>query len=452
MSRGSLAAAVVTCPLLFASVTLAQRGPQPHEIEYSDRLLLVKWSDPEQERRARQLPPEYLSELGGRVVWHSEVVQGMAIVEVTPGMSELAETLLPIADEFDFAVRDQIEPARPSIIPNDPKYPQQWSHSRVCMPQAWDVVRHASPSRLIAVIDSGVRYTLPELTSNIAYNTNEQGNDEDNSGVIGDYWGASFDQSFVNDNCANPPNDPWDRCGHGTWMASIIGAVTDNETGISGTIWSGKILPVQIYGQLIATSWAVKGLEYAYKGRGARLMNLSFIISASPALEAFFQQTPDCLYVVAAGNDCVNLDQPIPGDCTPLYAPYPAKYSLEHFIVVSSSDQDDKPEGDGCVACQPFNSGTNYGKQVVDVFAPGLNDWYIGLDGDATNLGGGSSNATAMVTGLAALVWTFNPTFTVAEVKAKILSTTDPIPAFANKCVSGGIINAARALDETTCH
>lgn len=149
-----------------------------------------------------------LEALRGRVDWTSRSTPGMAIIEVEPGLAEVGERMLAATEDLEFIERDSIQHARPAIVPNDTVFPQQWNLSRVCLPSAWDIVRFANPQELVTVLDSGVRYTIPEMTSNMSYNSLEMGNDEDQSGVVGDYWGASFDNDLLNDGCANPQSDP----------------------------------------------------------------------------------------------------------------------------------------------------------------------------------------------------------------------------------------------------
>ncbi len=387
-----------------------------------------------------------LEALRGRVDWVSRSTPGMAIIEVEPGLADVGERMLAATEDLEFIERDSIQYARPAIVPDDPIFPQQWDLARICMPAAWDILRNANPLELVAVLDSGVRYTIPEMTPNMSYNSLEMGNDEDQSGVVGDYWGASFDNDFFNDSCANPRNDPWDRCGHGTQMASIIDAVGNNTSLFSGAVWSCKILPVQVYGQLVHSTWIAKGMEYAVFGRGSRLVNCSFIVyDDASVIKLVMLNTPNVLYVCAAGNDCVDLDTPLPPGCTPNIQAYPAQYHLANQLVVGGTDANDNPNS-ACPGCPFYDSGTNYGKTKVDVFGPSTNNWSLNLNGTASNVGTGTSNATALTTGLALLLWTQDPTRTVADIKTKIMNSVDVFPSLSNKCVTSGRINAARAL------
>lgn len=199
------------------------------------------------------------------------------------------------------------------------------------------------------------------------------------------------------------------------------------------------MIPVQVIGYDLPTGFAVyQGMEYAYY-RGARIMNCSFQMttSAGPSwMEQFMLVTPDVLYVSAAGNEQVDIDDPAE---TPRF---PQTFTMDNLIVAGNSTVDDEINylGQG--------EGSNWGATSVDVFAVGTD--LIGLDPDPFvppfNQGDGSSNSAAILSGLAALVWSEHPTWTPLQVKQKIMSSADAIPAFQGLCVSGARINAAAAL------
>lgn len=228
-------------------------------------------------------------------------------------------------------------------------------------------------------------------------------------------------------------------------MASIIGAVANNNSLMSGAVWTCKILPVQVYGQLVHSTWIAKGMEYAVFGRGSRLINCSFVVyDDASVIKQVMLNTPNILYACAAGNDCVDLDTPFPPGCTPNIQAYPAQYHFANQLVVGGSDMSDNPNT--ICGCPFYDSGTGYGKTKVDVFAPSTYIWTLQLNGTVTNVSSGTSDAAALTTGLALLLWTQDPTRTVADVKAKIMNNVDVFPSLSNKCVTGGRINAARAL------
>ena len=131
-------------------------------------------------------------------------------------------------------------------IPNDPNFGLQWglhnSNNRdINAPEAWDITK-GSNEVVIAVIDTGVNYNHPDLMNNIWVNSGEiPGNtiDDDGNGYIDDYRGYDF--------LGRDP-DPMDTNGHGTHVAGIIAAQSDNGIGISGVAPNVKIMPIRAAG------------------------------------------------------------------------------------------------------------------------------------------------------------------------------------------------------------
>lgn len=142
-----------------------------------------------------------------------------------------------------------------AAIPNDPLYSSQYHHSLMNAPVAWDRTT-GSNSVIIAIVDTGVDYTHPDLAPNMWHNaSNEVGYD------FGD-----------------GDNDPMDIQGHGTHMAGVVGAVGNNATGVTGINWNVKIMAVKVVGinALSApTSTVANGIRFA-ADNGARVINMSF--------------------------------------------------------------------------------------------------------------------------------------------------------------------------------
>ncbi len=144
---------------------------------------------------------------------------------------------------------------------------QQWHLGKIMTPRAWDVITGpkgtlGSPeqdaalnSTVVAVVDTGVDYTHPDLSANIWANPGESGSgketdglDNDNNGRIDDWHGWDF---------VNADNDPMDDVGHGTHVAGIIGATGNNSLGVTGVCWKVKLLPLRIIKKLGAGTYGV---------------------------------------------------------------------------------------------------------------------------------------------------------------------------------------------------
>ncbi len=209
-------------------------------------------------------------------------------------------------------------------VPNDSQYADQWAPADINLPAAWNITT-GSRNVVVAVIDSGVDYTDPDLAANIWTNPNA-GQD----GFIGDVHGYNF---------VNDTGNPMDDNGHGTHVAGIIGAVGDNGTGVAGVNWNVTIMPLKF---LDAngdgyTSDAIRAINYAIMERtefgvNVRVINASWSSGVNdPGLTAAIQAAGNAgiLFVAAAGNSGTN------NDVTPQY---PANAGLANVISVAASD------------------------------------------------------------------------------------------------------------------
>jgi large repetitive protein len=284
-----------------------------------------------------------------------------------------------------------------------------WGLTKMRAPAGWDVGTGSSDVT-VAVVDSGVDRTHPDLFANLV-----PGHD------------------FAYDD-----NDPTDYDGHGTHVTGTIAARGNNGIGVTGVAWQTSIEPLQA---LDATgSGSVSDIidAYDYAGEtGARIVNASFGGGESSDLEKeAIARNSDVLFVVAAGNDGANDDNSATSS-------YPCAYDLPNVLCVAASDSQDH-----------LASWSNYGAGNVDIAAPGVNIY------STTRCGGygymsGTSMATPEVSGAAALLLAQDPTLTPAQVRDKLMSTADPLalPEDRARIGSGGRLDVARALgvaDPTT--
>ena len=204
--------------------------------------------------------------------------------------------------------------------PDDPLYSTQSNIVSTNIDDVWTDYNTGDGTQVIAIIDTGVDYTHPDLEANIWINTAEQngveGFDDDGNGFIDDIRGWDF---------INNDNAPLDDNMHGTHVAGIAGAVGNNGLGISGAAWNVKLMPIKVFqssGRGNASNIA-KAVEYA-TSNGATIQNMSFgSYAESSTLKAALDLAyASSLLVAAAGNDGICIGPGIV--CAPFF---PAAYN-----------------------------------------------------------------------------------------------------------------------------
>ncbi len=332
---------------------------------------------------------------------------------------------------------------RASVTPNDPRYPELWGLNNIGQtggkpdadvdaPEAWDV--QTGTDVVVAVIDTGVDYTHPDLAANIWTNPGEipgNGIDDDGNGYVDDVHGYDF---------CNNDNDPKDDHGHGTHVAGTIAAVGNNGVGVTGVSWSARIMAVKFLcaGGSGTTSAAISAVLYA-ADMNAKVMNNSwggggFSQALMDAIATADQA--GALFVAAAGNNGAD------NDATPFY---PSSYQVPNVLAVAATDLND---------AKAFFS--NYGATSVGLGAPGVSILSsvppVGdpccSDPSGYKLLSGTSMATPHVSGAAALAFAQYPGITHQQAKLRLMSGADPIPALAGITITGGRLNARTALQE----
>lgn len=293
---------------------------------------------------------------------------------------------------------------RATFLPNDPYFSDQWGLKSINTEQAWDLAEGKS-SVLVAVLDTGIN-----------------ANHSDLKGVI------LTGKSLFND---LTPQDTVDNNGHGTHVAGIIGAVTGNETGVAGIASGVRILPVKVLddnGE--GSDWTVaEGINYAVAS-GAKVINLSLgSCYGSSILQTAVKNAVEkgVLLVAAAGNEGM------------AHVDYPAAYP--EVVAVSALD-----------ATGTLASFSNFGPKLW-VSAPGVGiiSTYAGPDADKESpyaYLSGTSMAAPLVSGLAALVLSADPTLTASELKDILRNSTDDLGDLGKDNKFGyGRINAYKAID-----
>ena len=316
-----------------------------------------------------------------------------------------------------------------SVIPNDPLFDSQWAHENIQSGAAWEIQK-GNESIIVALGDSGVDYTHKDLKDNVWTNDEEDwkasgpgynGIDDDGDGYIDNYFGI---------NAITGSGDPMDDEGHGTHVAGIVGAEGNNSVGISGVNWHVSVMGVKFITIDGSGSIAdeIEAIQFA-TSKGAKIFNMSFSGSYFSEIERYaIANAKEVLFITAAGNERTDNDD-MPS--------YPANYDLPNIISVAASNQSDD-----------LAYFSNQGKNTVSVAAPGVSILST-LPGDDYGSLSGTSMATGYVTGLAALILAKSPYTSVANLKDRILRTVDTNANLQGKILTGGRINAYRALTES---
>ncbi len=307
--------------------------------------------------------------------------------------------------------------------------------------EAWNMLSDdLLPKRevIVAVIDTGVDYTHPDLVDHMWTNKGEvpgDNIDNDGNGYVDDYYGWDFyngDSTVCHysysDRLKLNISSPEDNDDHGTHVAGIIGATLDNGIGVAGVASKVdvKIMTLKINGGPKGTGTlanAVEAIKYA-TSMGADICNLSWGTSSYTAALKRVMEESDMLFIAAAGNT---------GDDNNFQPIYPASLILDNMISVTFIDSDGK-----------LTDLSNYGLDSVDIAAPGENimSTIVGSYGSMS----GSSMAAPQVSAIAALLYACNDHIYPSNVKELILTNRKELPELQEYLRFPGIPSAYQSL------
>ena len=331
----------------------------------------------------REAAIQTLQSLGITLVQVSDTVESLDTIVINVDPAQLETILATLQNNIGFVFAEPNYLASLSSLPNDPDFPLQGSLWTVQVPQTWD----ALPSMqevLVAVVDTGVDVTHPDLADSIWQNGGEigldaSGNDKSFNGIDDD--GNGYVDDWQGWNVIANNNNAMDDQGHGTHLAGIIGAQMNNGLGIAGIAPNARVLPIKALDRTGYGSYTqlAEAIVYA-TDMGARIIELGFGgLGSSELLQNAidYATSHGALVVAAAGNGGMNTTY------------YPAAYS--GVIAVGAVDNQ--------VSWQTFSSTGEH----LSLVAPGVGIYSTVPGGNYATFSG-TSMSSAHVAGVAALL------------------------------------------------
>ncbi|MFN2533002.1 MAG: S8 family serine peptidase [Pyrinomonadaceae bacterium] len=319
-----------------------------------------------------------------------------------------------------------------ATTPDDPRFREQWALRNVGQESgqygsdinavgAWQTTTGMS-SVVVAVIDSGIDFTHPDLLNTEWRNQADtvDGLDEEHDGYVDDMNGWDF---------TNDSGVIRDEQGHGTAVGGLIAAQGNNGLGVSGVMWSAKLMSLRV---LDASGTgdvgnAVEAIDYA-ASHGAQVINLSWGTSGNSLIlkDAIERAIRHGVAVVcSAGNNGQDVDNT---------AYYPASFGSRDLVAVAATDNLDQ-----------LASWSNFGQRNVTVAAPGTNILTTQIGGGYWAVTGTSASAP-LVSGVVGLLKSVNPALNVQQTVKAISDGARKITSLTDKVSSGGVLDAAATL------
>ena len=381
-----------------------------------------------------QFPEESFPNFGGDLV----LVESTQDFDAQQALRELAQNPKVEYAEADqeFELKRVENPEDSADAPSNTRSPNDLSSSLwglhntrgdkvdIDAPEAWAMTVGSRSGPIIAVLDTGIDLSHPDLKDNLWTNTGEipnNGKDDDGNGVIDDVHGF---------NAYADTGDPTDKDDHGTHCAGTIGAVGDNNLGIVGVNWQARIMPIKIFNDAekprASTSSILRGISYATRN-GARVTSNSYGGGGrSRSVERAFSSSR-AFHIMAAGNETEDNDKK---------PHYPSNYNVTNSLAVASIDRQGA-----------LSSFSNYGKETVDLAAPG-SSIYSTVPGGRYGYKSGTSMATPHVAGVAGLALTLKPNLSNEQLKEALTKGVDEQSSLDGKVATGGRLNAFKTLQE----
>lgn len=380
----------------------------------------------------RQLFPNAYMPPKNNIVLPNQAVDISTIYEISCTSEQEAQTFIQHLSKLPETEYCHIK-HYPQLLysPNDPAIGAQYYLNNIKAYLAWDIYKGDS-TMVIGIVDTGIELAHDDLWENLAYNTDDpiDGTDNDGDGYVDNFHGWDLGN---NDNSPEWSENTMGADAHGVFVTGMVAPATNNAIGIAGIAYKTKFLPIKINDSTGILTKAYEGIVYA-ADHGCKVINCSW---GSPVPDDFGRDivryatyNRNCLIVAAAGNK---------GNTTnDVY--YPAAY--DEVMCVAATNQWDIKWLKSC-----------YGPHV-SVSAPGENV-YSTYANNAYTVGWGTSYASPLAAGVAALCWAYRgKNLSPLQIKAIVEQTSDNIDtisdnlSFANQ-IGKGRVNAYRALTDT---
>ena len=305
-------------------------------------------------------------------------------------------------------------PTTSTTVPDDPLYSQQTNITQTNIDDVWNEYTTGDGSQIVAILDTGVDYTHPDLEANIWINEAElngvEGYDDDGNGYVDDIRGWDF---------INNDNAPLDDNMHGTHVAGIVGAVGGNGIGVTGATWNVKLMPIKVFQSngVGNSSTIAEGVNYA-TANGATIQNMSFgsYAESSTLKSALENAYASSLLVGAAGNNKICIGPRLCPDGLPSAPLYPGAYTFV-LGVEDGNGRYDNYDQDGPIY-SGYSNFLNY-----EVKAPGSGIMNTVPNGGYRKLTG-TSMATPLVAGAMALYMQQKPDDSKELIFGNLINTS----------------------------
>ena len=383
--------------------------------------------------------------LGGNVVrvyrdlGNLHVLEFPADVRVTEALATLRNAGLVDLAEPDYILR--LQDAQPDATRRPGLLALLWhgEETPTAAPAKSETERYVPASRpagareprvIVAVLDTGVRYTDGDVAPLLWINPRESGPDrhgvercvnlidDDGDGYIDDVHGIDL---------LDGSGNPWDEHGHGTRVTRVLADAIQHALGPDAS--AVALMPIKLFNRNgeACVSDALEAIEFARK-KNARILNASwgspdFVSSALQT--ALRRARADGMIVVAAAGNRATDD-----DAHPIY---PAGFPFDNILRVAATTRGNE-----------LAATSDFGRHSIDLAAPG----YLESAPVTRDTRGNVSTSMAVphVAAACALVWAREPEMSYREVMQRVLDTVDPLPSLAGKVATGGRVNIARAF------